>query len=243
MKKEELESKISEMEKGLKELKKGLKNLVVVPTISLKDYFWDDIIDMAKNNKAEFKIGDEREIELITGEKVHAKVIGLNHDDLSNGNGKAKVTFLIEDLEGEYRWNEDSTNKGGWRDCLLRNKTMQILFNSMPENIRNAIVEVNKRTTIGEKSTEAAITKDKMFVLSVSELGMDKEDADCYASNDEGEQYEYFKTHDIKADRYWTALRSPSINGSSYFCSWISYGYVNGNSASISSRVALCFCI
>lgn len=243
MKKEELESKISEMEKGLKVLKKELKNLVVVPTISLKDYFWDDIIDMAKNDKAEFKIGDEREIELITGEKVHAKVIGLNHDDLSSGNGKAKVTFLIEDLEGEYRWNEDSSNKGGWRDCLLRNKTMQILLNSMPENIRNAIVEVNKRTTIGEKSTEITITKDKMFVLSVSEHGMSKESAKGYASADEGEQYEYFKKNDIDKKRWWTAFRSPCLPSRANFCSWSNFGYVYNYTASSTNRVALCFCI
>lgn len=243
MNKTEIGQKVKNIEKELKELKKELKVMANMPLLKLADYSWAEIADIIKNKKGTFAIGDAKQIELITGEVVTAKVIGLNHDDKSDGSGKAAITFYIEDLEAEYRWNETNTNEGGWRDCLMRNKTMPILFNSFPEVLRNSIVKVDKKTTLGDRSKEIAVTKDKLFVLSVSEHGMSKENAKGYASSDEGEQYEYFKKNDIDKKRWWTAFRSPCLTFGAYFCTWNYIGYVNGNTAAIAYRVALCFCL
>ena len=64
------------------------------------------------------------------GREYTARIVGMNHDDKSDGSGKAGLTFqftgLLYDsyaMHGQNKYVADSpynTNNGGWRDTILR---------------------------------------------------------------------------------------------------------------------------
>lgn len=49
------------------------------------------------------------------------RIIGINHDDLADGSGKAGLTFeTTNDVLYKHILNDTKTNVGGWRSSKLR---------------------------------------------------------------------------------------------------------------------------
>ena len=215
---------------------------------------WGDISRIAAEGGAQkyFNVGDEKTIELTTGEEITLVILGFNHDDLASG-GKAGITIGMKNLLAtRYAMNSSTTNAGGWDQSKMRTETMQTLLAQLPSDLRNSIKQVNKKATAGNTSTTITTSSDKLFLFS--EVEIDGTTTAGYAS--EGEQYEYWKTvKDGKtlADRikylsngggyaynWW--LRSP--NASAYFRCINSAGGVNtGSPASKSYGVSFGFCV
>lgn len=218
---------------------------------------WGDISRIAATGNAQkyFSVGDEKTIELTTGEQVTLVILGFNHDDLTSG-GKAGITVGMKDLLAtKYRMNATDTNEGGWDECEMRTSTMATLFSQLPSDLQGVIKQVNKKATSGNQSTTITTSADKLWLLAEVEIGGTTEAG--YAN--EGEQYEYWKTvkdgktraDRIKylsngsgsADNWW--LRSPYVYvGNSYYFRFISStGFVNPSAASFARGVSFGFCV
>lgn len=217
---------------------------------------WEKIAEISESGNASsiFSVGDEKTIELTTGEQITLVILGFNHDDLSDGSGKAGITIGMKNLLAtRYAMNSSSTNAGGWDQSKMRTETMQTLLAQLPSDLRNSIKQVNKKATAGGASTTITTSSDKLFLFS--EVEIDGTTTAGYA--DEGEQYEYWKTvkdGTVAADRvkklsngggsangWW--LRSPSVSGSYNFRCIYSTGNVTGISANITYGVCFAFCI
>ena len=216
---------------------------------------WGDISRIAAAGDAQkyFNVGDEKTVELSTGEVITLVILGFNHDDLTSG-GKAPITIGMKNLLAtRYRMNSSSTNAGGWNNSEMRTTTMQTLLGQLPSDLQAVIKSVDKKATSGSQSIAIATSSDKLFLFS--EVEIDGTTSAGYAS--EGEQYEYWKTvkdGKTSADRikylsngggsansWW--LRSPYVSSSSGFRYVYSTGGVSGNSASYTYGVSFGFCI
>src|SRR5574344_1750944 len=99
------------------ELSKITFNGVVV--YGSKDYSdianlrWDDIIDGANNYKfTRANLGQTKQLDT-NGVAYTAQLIGVNHDDLTYGSGKANLTFQLKYLlPASYLMNYDASNIG-----------------------------------------------------------------------------------------------------------------------------------
>lgn len=105
------------------------------------------------------------------GREYTARIVGINHDDKSDGTGKAGLTWQFTGLlyasyamHGQNKYVSDSpcnTNNGGWRDTILRKwmnpdeltEGTSILdgetddnrvWNNVPASLQNSIVAVDK---------------------------------------------------------------------------------------------------
>lgn len=115
------------------------------------------------------------------------EIIGHEHDDLSDGSGKAPLTFFCLDLPKITYWmNEDNKNIGGWKDSDMRSFTNGELFESLPNELRNIIKEVNKISDIGAGSKTLVTTSDSCWIASYSEVGFSSSSG---ASLNQGEAY------------------------------------------------------
>ena len=207
----------------------------------LKDLSWNEIKSILYSGDAErvLRVGDEKEFELYTGEKVKAKLISLKPHDVRADYSpatKARATFMFY-VDGEYEMNEECTNVGGWKDCKMRNTYMPRFYKLLPSDLQVLILPVKKRTSAGGENEEIVETVDKLFLPSEIEVAGT---TDCSCEG-EGEIYEYFKSANMPNE--WTWLRSPNPYITSGFAYWTSSGYVNTSSASIARAVALCFCL
>lgn len=216
---------------------------------------WGDISRIAAAGDAQkyFNVGDEKTVELSTGEVITLVVLGFDHDDLTGG-GKAPITIGMKNLLAtRYRMNSSSTNAGGWNNSEMRTTTMQTLLGQLPSDLQAVIKSVDKKATSGSRSTTITTSSDKLFLFS--EVEIDGTTTAEYA--DEGEQYEYWKTvkdGKMSADRikylsngggsasYWW-FRSPSVSLSFSFRSITSAGIVGNTDASGPYGVSFGFCI
>ena len=232
-----------------------LDTFVTKPKPTFAESDWETIAEESEKGNAQkyFAVGDEKTIELTTGEQVTLVILGFNHDDLTSG-GKAGITIGMKELLAtKYRMNASNTNAGGWDESEMRTTTMQTLLGQLPSDLQAAIKSVNKKATSGGASTTIKTSSDKLFLFS--EVEIDGTTSSGYAS--EGEQYEYWKTvkdGTVAADRvkklsngggsastWW--LRSPSVSGSSSFRYISSTGNVGISGANGTYGVSFGFCV
>lgn len=206
---------------------------------------WEQIIEACHNNAVPdtWKVADQKPM-TINGKDYQIDIIGKNHDDYSDGSGKAPLTFQLHDCYGETKnMNSSNTNRGGWTSCAMRSTHLPAILALMPTEVQNGIREVNKLTSAGSQSATINTTADKLFLLSEIEIF----GSVVYAKNGEGTQYDYYKAGNSRvkkfngrADIWWE--RSPDRSNSTYFCYVYSGGNVDYGSARGSRGVPFGFC-
>lgn len=240
---------------------------------AFRDYSLKELSEMIDEGNASklLNVGDERDIELITGEKITVVILGFDHDEKADGSGKAAITLGLKNLmDGDFAMNLEDTNEGGWAKSRMRTIYMQRIFKLFPEEWQNIIVPVRKRTSIGGCSQGIAEMEDKLFLFSVAEIFSSSaikesdwstisDNAEMY--NAEGKQYAYYAGLIGDADpddaqellvkrssngggsaNFWW-LRSPYVSRSTGFRYISSNGDVNNDYASNSYGVCFGFCI
>lgn len=227
---------------------------------------WGDIAQIAAAGTAKkfFNVGDEKVITLSTGEEVTLVILGFNHDNLTAG-GKAPITIGMKNcLSTTYSMNGSNTNAGGWNGSTMRTNVMSTLFSQLPADLQKVIKAVNKPASAGSQSTDITVSSDKLWLLSVIELTGDANaPANAAPYNQEGAQYEYYKTvkdgtgtasNTANPDRvkylsngdgaacvWW--LRSPIATSATCFYYVYSAGYMRSYVASNAYGVSFGFCI
>ena len=164
--------------------------------------------DIAKNGtssvvyakaKAAMDAGTKFSTKLTNGQTLEYKIIGINHDDLADGSGKAGLTFLTSSTTIRSRMNAINTNTGGWEKSELRQKMNSgEIWKLMPSDLQSKVKSVTKLTNNvngTDKNAAVTATSDKLFLLSYSEIV-----ATPYSGwsnylwiGNEGTQYEAFK--------------------------------------------------
>lgn len=159
-----------------------------------------------------------KEIELSNGAVLHARVIGIYHDQRADG-GTAGLSFLFDEIVALNAWNQSGRNDGGWQASSVRNWLSMTFLPTLPQDLQDALVTVNKRTnnTGGVDSgsldpSVVTVTPDKLWLPSHVELaGNGPEDVHWAVSHygtqytwcnditsDEGTQYDLFSEIDAQ---------------------------------------------
>ena len=135
------------------------------------------------------------------------RIIGLNHDDKSDGSGKAGITFQFANLPmATYRMNATRSSKGGWGASELRARMNpgvgsgvdgvddNVIWNQMPISLHNALLPVEKNYWNGGSLSGAAIasSSDHMFLLSYYEITSTSRSGRDTCLAGEGSTYDFF---------------------------------------------------
>ncbi len=110
---------------------------------------------------------------LLNGQTLEYRIIGINHDNLANGSGKAGLTFMTTSTGIKSRMNATNTNSTGWKNSELRAKmNFGEIWNLLPADLQKTIKPVTKLTVDREltASTTPTSTSDKLFLLSIVEI-------------------------------------------------------------------------
>lgn len=198
-----------------------------------------------------WKIGDTISYQLTTGENVEMRIIGFNHDDKSDGSGKAGITLdMTHCLATHYPMNSTATNAGGYPASEMRNTTLPIIKATIPQEWRDVIKTVNKKSANGGQSnfSEVLTTSEELFLLSELELGVS---SSPYAQNfaDEGSKYPYYNGRNRKKAKgidgtitnWWS--RSSDKAGTTTFVATTTTAQSYGSNPTLSFGVSFAFCI
>ena len=210
---------------------------------------WEQIISACHNNAVPdtWNVADHKPM-TINGVDYQIDIIGKNHDDYSDGSGKAPLTFQLHDCYGELKsMNSSNTNSGGWTSCAMRSTHLPAILALMPTEVQNGIRAVNKLTSAGSQSATINTTADKLFLPSEIEIY----GSTNFSKSGEGTQYNYYEARS-KVKKYngsyaiWWE-RSPYGSDSMKFCDAASdyednYAYPSYDYASLTRGVAFAFC-
>lgn len=185
--------------------------------------------DIAKNGtssvvyakaKAAMDAGTKFSTKLTDGKTLEYRIVGINHDDLADGSGKAGLTFeATNSALGYQKMNATNTNAGGWEKSELRGRLNSgDLWSLLPAELQSKVKAVKKLTDNqgGGKAGTPTATTDKVFLLSATEVWGDMQS--------DGTQYEYYKSKGVttsnysgasSSDYHWTRSVYPS--DSTYF--------------------------
>ena len=206
---------------------------------------WEQIIEACHNNAVPdtWKVADQKSM-TINGVYYQIDIIGKNHDNYSDGSGKAPLTFQLHDCYGKTKnMNSSHTNDGGWTGCAMRQTHLPAILSQMPTEVQNGIREVNKLTSAGNRSATIDTTADKLFLLSEIEIF----GSTTYSKAGEGSQYAYYSAGNSKVKKFSGSTnpwweRSPDGSSSVYFCNVDSYGDAYTNIAGVNAGVSFGFC-
>ena len=126
--------------------------------------------------KAAMDAGTKFSMKLTDGKTLTYRIIGINHDDLADGSGKAGLTFLTTSTGISSHMNVTATNAGGWEKSELRQKMNSgEIWNLMPSDFQSKVKAVRKLTNnVGggsaNKDATVTATSDRLFLLSYSEI-------------------------------------------------------------------------
>lgn len=205
--------------------------------------------DIAKNGtssvvyakaKAAMDAGTKFSTKLTDGKTLEYRIVGINHDDLADGSGKAGLTFeATNSALGYQKMNATNTNAGGWEKSELRGRLNSgDLWSLLPAELQSKVKAVKKLTDNqgGGKAGTPTATTDKVFLLSATEVWGDMQS--------DGTQYEYYKSKGVTTSNYsgasssnfhWTRSVNPS--SSTYFRCVFNSGAWNYITATIAGCV------
>lgn len=230
-----------------------LDTVLMLSVKSFAETSWSDIAKLSDSGYAAsvFKVGDEKQITLTTGEIVTMVILGFDHDDLASGGGKAGITLGTKNsLATSYAMNSASKtydgnsgyNAGGWLNSDMRNTTMPLIKGYLPSEVQDVIKTVKKKTSKGTQLSTLLETEDDLFLFSQEEV-MGTINLGTTGQNSfsgEGIQYEYFKNATIPSPTSGTGSFSTLAGTGCFYTTETSVasGYTNrlGESKSTSTN-------
>lgn len=203
---------------------------------------WEQIIAACHNNEVPetWKVADQKPM-TINGVDYLIDIIGKNHDDYSDGSGKAPLTFQLHDCyKLKKAMHNTTTNSKGWSRCDMRETNLPIILKQMPTEVQSGIREVNKLTS---ESRTIVTTADKLFLLSEIEIF----GSDTNSGKGEGMQYDYYKAGNSKVKNYIDSAiewweRSPYNDNTRFYCCVNYKGASISRAANAVSGVPFAFC-
>ncbi|WP_165063087.1 DUF6273 domain-containing protein [Adlercreutzia sp. ZJ154] len=158
---------------------------------------------------------------LFEGNVTPIKVIGILHDSLADGSGKAGLTFQVgspdpatgdQHIAGSGGMNNRDTNSGGWGQSALRasmnEQSGDFYSRNLHGDLKSLAATVNKEygAVYNSQNPYVDISQDQFFIPSYYELFGAVYDAysDSQWLFKEGYQYEYYSQE--------TLINSPSEN-------------------------------
>ena len=164
------------------------------------------------------------QVQLDNGFVALAQIVGFNHDNRSDGLGKAGITFIFKDCVAELGLNKAWSNQGGWAATELRAWLQGEMYSLLPDELAGVVLPVEKPTNnvgVLEDTSFVNATSDLLWLPSTRELcgNVDWNFRQTFDNvlNAEGEQYKLYRDAGVVPNGDNPVL-SKTINGKP--CSW-----------------------
>ena len=211
---------------------------------TFKDDDWDTIANAVRTGQtSNYHVGDEKEVDLGTYGKHMVRIANMSTPSECNQEGfsQSACGFVVEftdiitthvmnpsgDYNGKtynYGWSKD-----GWPKSQVKTFIDNDIYNSLPNELKNVIVDTKTVSSHGSEDTDNFTSIDKLYLLAPKEIWSDwalKYDL----AKDFTRQLDYYKSKGVTTGDYagsiknnssgsatlWW-LRSAASNGSLYF--------------------------
>ena len=186
---------------------------------------WSTIIANVKaGNGSEYKVGSTKKVDLGTYGTHTLRVANTSTPSECSTTGFSQSTcgFVLEfaDIITEHNMNDTDTNVGGWPATSMRTFINNDVYNAIPSEIKNAIIDTTVVSGYGEADRKNFTSTDKLYLLSTAEVwaqgssGTIKYDT----ARDVTRQLDYYKNLGTSTSNYSGAIKK---NGTSAAVWWL----------------------
>ena len=235
---------------------------------TFKEDSWDTIANAVRSGQtSNYHIGDTKEVDLGTYGKHMVRISNMSTpDECKQDNfSQSACGFVVEfadvitihvmnpigDYNGktyQYGWSKD-----GWPKSQMKTFIDSDIYNSLPNELKNVIVDTKTVSSHGIEDTDNFMSTDKLYLLAPKEIWSDWS-LQYDLAKDFTRQLDYYKKEGvttkssaaaIKKDSTGAAaycwLRSAASNGSIYFYSVITSGSWTMGHAAYAGNVSPAF--
>ena len=220
---------------------------------------WETIIDaIGEGNTSKYNVGDTKEIDLGSYGKHTLRIANKSTpSECSNTNfSQSACGFVLEfaDIITTHKMNDKRTNVGGWPATSMRTFVNNDIYNAIPSEIKNAIIDTTVVSGHGSTSGETNFTStDKLYLLSTAEVWAQGSSNTISGdtAKDLTRQLDYYKNLGTSTNSYNGAikkngasawwLRTPSSNTNNYFYIVIESGDWSDDHANATNVVSPAF--
>ena len=197
---------------------------------------WSEIIANVKaGNGSEYKVGSTKEVNLGTTYGTHTLRVANTStpsECSTTGFSQTACGFVLEfaDIITTHSMNDTDTNVGGWPASSMYTFVNNDIYNAIPSEIKNAIIDTIVVSSHGSTSGEANFTStDKLYLLSTAEVwaeGSSNQIGKYDTARDVTRQLDYYKNLGVTTSSYSGAIKK---NGTSNSVWWLRAVYSDGN--------------
>ena len=205
---------------------------------------WSEIVANVKANKiSQYNVGDTKSVNLGTYGTHTLRIANTSTPSECSTTGFSQTAcgFVLEFADiitthnmnpyGEYKgktynfgWNKD-----GWPASSMYTFVNNDIYNAIPSEIKNAIIDTTVVSGHGSEDTENFTSTDKLYLLAPKEVYADWTDNYYDTAKDLTRALDYYKNLGISTSNYsgaikkdgtsadWWWLRAAFSNGSGYF--------------------------
>ena len=155
-----------------------------VNPVSFSTDSWETIATAVKeNNISKYNVGDTKEVDLGTYGTHTLRVANTStpSECSTTGFSQSACGFVLEfsDIITKPKMNDTATNVGGWPATSMRTFVNNDIYNALPSEIKNAIIDTVTVSGHGSTSGETNFTStDKLYLLAPKEIYSDWKTSD-----------------------------------------------------------------
>ena len=140
---------------------------------------WSTIVTNVKSgNISDYNIGDTKEVNLGTTYGKHTlRIANKSTPSECSGTGFSQTAcgFVLEfaDIITTHTMNDTDTTVGGWPASSMYTFVNNDIYNAIPSEIKNAIIDTTVVSGHGKSDTENFTSTDKLYLLAPKEIYID----------------------------------------------------------------------
>ena len=252
-------SDLKDVPSGYKFECNGSTSQTPLPAKSFGEDSWKVIASNAKkcvNNEENcpYKVGNTKTVK-VNGKEFTVRLANLKAPNECNNSGfsQSACGFVVEfaDVITTHNMNPTSSNKGGWLNSQMKTFIDNDIYNSLPEELRNVIIDTKTVSGHGKEDTNNITSPedklDKLYLLAPKEIYSDWSDQ-YDTARDKTRQLDYYNIKSVTTNSYaaakknsWWWLRSASSTNSYAFYNVYSNGDWGSSYAYIAHGVSPAF--
>ena len=176
---------------------------------------WPTIINAVKNNNiGKYNVGDTKEIDMETYGTHALRIANTSTPSECSKSGFSQTAcgFVLEfvDLITTHPMNNSATNSGGWPSTTMRTFVNDSIYNALPSDVRNSIINTLVVSGIGSSDSSGSSTSvkstDKLYLLAPREV-YNNYDGTYDTANSLTRTLDYYITQGVTTTNYSGAIK------------------------------------
>ena len=212
--------------------KLGINEYNLPTSVSFAEDSWETIATLVQEGEiGKYNVGDTKTIDMGTYGTHTLRIANTSTPSECSRTGFSQTAcgFVLEfaDIIIEHTMNGTATNAGGWPATTMRTFVNNDIYNAIPDEIKNAIIDTTVVSGHGKSDTENFTSTDKLYLLSTAEVWSQgsSNTISTDTARDVTRQLDYYKNLNTDTVNYSPAIKN---NGTSAGYWWLraanSYG-------------------